>query len=146
MVRSCVEIEFVKCYDYFLIGIDGRSKKGGIVGWRISDGKDPLAGQPSHSGASSSQGAVDGPPKTRKANLTIRHEDETRIVSSLQDAGKKLTSGSLYSVVVDISRTGTLDIGVKDLTDNILAISLLKRENNIPGSGEAAGRLFPLMY
>lgn len=121
--------------------LDDRSKRA-IVGWRISEGKDPLAGPGPHSGASSPQALVDAPPKTRKANLTIRHEDETRIVSSLQDAGKKLTSGSLYTVVVDISRTGTLDIGVKDLTDNVLAISLLKRENNIPGSGEAAGTVY----
>jgi len=32
-----------------------------------------------------------------------------------------------------------MDIGVKDLADNILAVSLLKRENNIPGAGEVAG-------
>eukprot|EP01034_Spumella_vulgaris_P023345 gene23345-29558_t len=34
---------------------------------------------------------------------------------------------------------GTLGIGVKDLTDNILAVSMLKRENNQPGPGEEAG-------
>jgi hypothetical protein len=52
---------------------------------------------------------------------------------------KKQTTGSIYSVVVDVSRSGTLDIGVKDLADNILAVSLLKRKDDQPGSGEEAG-------
>jgi hypothetical protein len=76
----------------------------------------------------------------KKANLTIRLEDEARIVGSIHDAGKKLTTGSIYSVVVDVSRTGTLDIGVKDLNESVLAVSLLKRENDRPGAGEAAGK------
>jgi hypothetical protein len=76
---------------------------------------------------------------TKKANLTIRLEDEARIISSIHDASKRLTSGSIYSVVVDVSETGTLDIGVKDLNENVLAVSLLKRHNDRPGAGEAAG-------
>lgn len=75
----------------------------------------------------------------KKANLTIRLEDEARIIGSIHDASKKLTTGAIYSVVVDISKTGTLDIGVKDLNENVLAVSLLKRENDRPGAGEAAG-------
>eukprot|EP01034_Spumella_vulgaris_P037245 gene37245-45957_t len=37
---------------------------------------------------------------------------------------------------------GTLGIGVTDLSDNILAVSMLKRENNQPGPGEEAGDAF----
>jgi hypothetical protein len=75
----------------------------------------------------------------RRENLTIRKEDEARVVASMHNAARKQTSGSIYSVVVDISRTGTLGIGVKDLTDQVLAVSMLKRENGIPGAGELAG-------
>ena len=75
----------------------------------------------------------------KKANLSIRLEDETRIVAGLQSAVKKQTSGSIYSVVVDVSKSGTLDIGVKDLADNLLAVSLLKRKDDKPGAGEEAG-------
>lgn len=84
------------------------------------------------------------PPETvkpKKANLSIRLEDEARIISGLHNAAKKQTTGSIYSVIVDVSRTGTLDIGVKDLSDNILVVSLLKRQNDKPGAGEEAGKL-----
>ena len=75
----------------------------------------------------------------KKENLSIRKEDEMRVVRSLQDASKKQTTGSIYSVIVDISKSGTLGIGVKDLSDSILAVSLLKRKNDMPGAGEEAG-------
>ncbi len=78
-------------------------------------------------------------PKVKKENLTIRVEDEIRIVAGMNSAAKKQTTGSIFSVVVDISKTGTLGIGVKDLSDNILAVSMLKREDNQPGPGEEAG-------
>jgi hypothetical protein len=77
--------------------------------------------------------------KTKKANLSIRFEDESRIIAGLQTAVKKQSTGSIYSVVVDITKTGALDIGVKDLTDTLLAVSLLKRKDNMPGAGEEAG-------
>lgn len=77
-----------------------------------------------------------------KENLTIRRDDEARIVTALHSASKKQTTGSIYSVVVDLSKTGTLGIGVKDLTDHVLAVSMLKRENCTPGAGEDAGKLF----
>lgn len=80
--------------------------------------------------------------KVKKENLTIRQEDEVRIVTGMHSAAKKQTTGSIYSVVVDISRTGTMSIGVKDLSDNILAVSMLKRENGMPGPGEEAGEYF----
>lgn len=82
---------------------------------------------------------VDKNKTAKKANLSIRLEDETRIVAGLQSAVKKQTTGSIYSVVVDVSKSGTLDIGVKDLADNILAVSLLKRKDDKPGAGEEAG-------
>lgn len=72
-------------------------------------------------------------------NLTIRLDDEIRIVSAMQLAAKKQTTGSIYSVKVDISKKGSLGVGVKDLSDSILAISLLKRENGALGPGESAG-------
>jgi hypothetical protein len=75
-----------------------------------------------------------------KANLTIRKDDEVRIVDSLHSAAKKQTTGAIYSVVVDLGKTGSLGIGVKDLADNVLAVSMLKRENCSPGPGEDAGR------
>jgi hypothetical protein len=78
-------------------------------------------------------------PKIKKENLTIRLEDEARIVAGMSSAAKKQTTGAIFSVVVDISKMGTLGIGVKDLSDNILAVSMLKRENNQPGPGEEAG-------
>lgn len=75
----------------------------------------------------------------KKENLSIRLEDETRIVASLYSATKKQASGTLYSIIVDMTKSGALDIGVKDLADNTLAVSMLKRENNKPGAGEEAG-------
>lgn len=72
-------------------------------------------------------------------SLTIRVSDEARIVTSVRDASKKLTSGGIFSVKVDISSSGALGIGVKDLVDNILTVSMLKRSGGVPGAGEAAG-------
>lgn len=76
----------------------------------------------------------------RNENLSIRKEDEARIVAGLHSAAKKQSTGSIYSVVVDLSKTGTLGIGVKDLADHVLAVSMLKRENCSPGAGEDAGK------
>ena len=86
-----------------------------------------------------------------KENLSIRKEDEARIVSGLHSAAKKQTTGSIYSVVVDLTKTGSLGIGVKDLADSVLAVSMLKRENCCPGAGEDAGKsrsriLFYILY
>jgi hypothetical protein len=78
--------------------------------------------------------------RVTKENLSIRKEDEARIVAALHSAAKKQTTGSIYSVVVDLGKTGTLGIGVKDLGDNVLAVSMLKRENCCPGAGEDAGK------
>ncbi len=80
-----------------------------------------------------------GPDKVKKENLSIRVEDEPRIVSAMINAAKKQTTGSIYSVEIDISRTRTLGMGVKDLAENILCVSLLKRKDNRPGAGEEAG-------
>lgn len=97
----------------------------------VTQEEDPLS--------KASNGLYEHYPKVKKENLTIRLEDEIRIVAAMSSAAKKQTTGSIFSVVVDISKTGTLGIGVKDLNDNILAVSMLKRENNQPGPGEEAG-------
>jgi hypothetical protein len=89
-----------------------------------------------------SDNAYENLPKIKKENLTIRLEDEARIVAGMSSAAKKQTTGAIFSVVVDISKMGTLGIGVKDLSDNILAVSMLKRENNQPGPGEEAGKYY----
>ena len=81
----------------------------------------------------------DGAKGTRTESLTIRTSDETRIVAAMANAAKRQTTGTVFSVKVDISKTGTLGIGVKDLTDNILAVSMLKRSNGECGAGETAG-------
>ena len=56
-----------------------------------------------------------GPPSAivKKECLSIRVEDEVRIVTSLASAARKQATGSVFSVKVDISRTGTLGIGVR---------------------------------
>lgn len=77
--------------------------------------------------------------RVTKENLTIRKDDEARIVAGLHSAARKQTTGAIYSVVVDLGKTGSLGIGVKDLADNILAVSMLKRQNCCPGPGEDAG-------
>ena len=66
---------------------------------------------------------------TYEESLTIRAEDESRIVSAMSDASKKKTSGSFYSVVIQLLTSGKMGIGVKDLANDILAISMLKRPN-----------------
>jgi hypothetical protein len=77
--------------------------------------------------------------KIKSESLTIRVTDEARIVSAFRDAAKKHTTGSIFNVKVDIGSSGALGIGVKDLSDNILAVSMLKRSNGLPGAGEIAG-------
>ena len=62
-------------------------------------------------------------------SLTIRTEDESRIVSAMADASKKKTSGAFYSISVPLLSNGKMGIGVKDLSNNILAVSMLKRPN-----------------
>lgn len=84
--------------------------------------------------------------KVTKENLIIRKEDELRIVASLHKAARKQTNGSIFSVVVDLSKTGTLGIGVKDLPDHVLAVSMLKRDNCQPGAGEDAGTSYIHIY
>jgi hypothetical protein len=78
-------------------------------------------------------------PKIRTESLTIRQSDESRIVSAMATASKKQTTGAVFSVKVDLGHSGALGIGVKDLSGNMLAVSMLKRANGEPGAGEAAG-------
>ena len=79
------------------------------------------------------------PVKYKNESLTIRMEDEQRIVAAMTNAANKQTTGSVFSVKVDIGVSGTLGIGVKDLSGNLLAVSMLKRSNGELGAGEAAG-------
>jgi len=101
---------------------------------------DPLLNPPvgSESVAGDSTGGQ-GPPKRKSESLTIRPEDEVRISLALVDAAKKQTTGSIFSLKIDTGRSGVLGIGVKDMPDNLLAVSMLKRANCNPGAGEAAG-------
>jgi hypothetical protein len=78
-------------------------------------------------------------PKIRTESLTIRQADESRIVTAMATASKKQTTGAVFSVKVDLGPTGALGIGVKDLSGNMLAVSMLKRANGEPGAGESAG-------
>lgn len=77
--------------------------------------------------------------KVRTESLTIRVSEEDRIKDALRDASKKLKTGSIFNVKVDVGSTGTLGIGVKDFDTNLLAVSMLKRSNGVVGAGEAAG-------
>lgn len=77
--------------------------------------------------------------KRKTESLTIRVEDEVRIGAALANAAKKQMTGSIFSIKIDIYKSGTLGIGVKDLPDNMLGVSMLKRANGQPGAGELAG-------
>lgn len=100
-----------------------------------------LASPPSSfsSSASTSTPLSVKPHKTKTESLTIRGEDEVRISEALANAAKKQTTGAIYSLKIDVRKSGTLGIGVKDLCDKLLAVSMLKRANGQPGAGEAAG-------
>lgn len=77
--------------------------------------------------------------KDKTECLTIKTADETRIVSAMNDVSKNKTQGIIFSVKVDISKVSSLGIGVKDLPDTLLAISMLKRVNGKLGPVESAG-------
>lgn len=47
--------------------------------------------------------------------------------------------GAIFSVRIDISKTKTLGIGVKDLPNNLLTVSMLKRSGGELGAAESAG-------
>ena len=103
--------------------------------------EDPLLNPPA---AAAPPDGAGGPPqqtkKTKKSeSLTIRPEDEVRISQALANAAKKLSTGSIFSVKIDTGKSGVLGIGVKDLHDKLLAVSMLKRTSGQPGSGESAG-------
>lgn len=94
---------------------------------------------PSTSSSISSTTSSPSSTKNKKLNLSIRSDDETRIVNSLNSAAKKITSGSIFSIVVNISINNTLDIGVKDLQNDLVTVYRLKRTYDLPGAGESAG-------
>jgi hypothetical protein len=72
-------------------------------------------------------------------SLVIKLADEVRIVAAMANAAKRQTTGSLFNVKVELSKSGALGIGVKDLSGNLLAVSMLKRTNGHLGAGESAG-------
>ena len=117
-----------------LVSSKGRSVSRGMV-------HDPLLNPPAGSESVADPASVQVLPKrkTKSESLTIRPEDEVRISLALVDAAKKQTTGSIFSLKIDTGRSGVLGIGVKDMPDNLLAVSMLKRANCNPGAGEAAG-------
>ena len=76
---------------------------------------------------------------SKSESLTLKVSDESRIVNSIADAAKKKKTGSLYSVAINFSLWGTIGLGVKNLSNNFLVVSMLKRQNGQLGPGEAAG-------
>jgi hypothetical protein len=73
-------------------------------------------------------------------NITLRPADEIRIEQAMMNADKKQSTGSVFSVRINIEKSrGVLGIGVKDLSNGILTVSMLKRKDSLPGPGESAG-------
>eukprot|EP00981_Chlorochromonas_danica_P001373 scaffold292_cov161-Ochromonas_danica.AAC.11 len=80
------------------------------------------------------------PPRHVTTSYSLKVEDEMRIVHAIYDTAKKKAKGSVYSVTVDLSHSqGGLSMGMKDLVDGILIVSLLRRADGVPGPAEAAG-------
>ena len=101
---------------------------------KVEEGADPLSDLPT-----TLDDAAATPLKLE--SLTIRVADEARIVSAMVSAARKQTTGSVFSVRVDISGNGALGIGVKDLGDagSLLSVSMLKRADGKAGASELAG-------
>jgi hypothetical protein len=105
---------------------------------------DPLANRSSRTDSCSSTSSAtpirpSESTRVKTESLTIRLTDELRIVGAMADAAKKKTSGVIFTVRIDTSKSASLCIGVKDLQDKLLAISMLKRVNGVPGPVEQAG-------
>ena len=101
--------------------------------------EDPLAALAAMETVDRVSNSSGSPTKLKYESLTIRLSDEIRIVQSMTDAAKKKTSGVIFTVKVNINGAKSLGIGVKDLQDKIVAVSMLKRVNSAPGSVEVAG-------
>lgn len=72
-------------------------------------------------------------------SLTLRSSDEHRVAAAINEASKMKKTGSLFSIIIELSSVGTLGLGVKVLKNNVLAVSMLKRVNGALGPGEMAG-------
>ena len=72
-------------------------------------------------------------------SLTLRTTDESRVAAAMSEAAKMKKTGSIFSVAIVLSNTGTLGLGVKMLKCNVLAVTMLKRSNGALGPGEVAG-------
>lgn len=94
-------------------------KRGSMTGsrQRVVDSEDPLQLFPAPSSPGVASGSSDAysSGSVKRESLSIRPEDEMRIVDALNDAAKKQTTGAIYSIKVDISKTGTLGIGNRNL-------------------------------
>ena len=112
-----------------------------LKGKKVDQDEDPLSTTRDRVASTGSNDSILGVGSGNKVeSLSIRAEDETRILAAIGTAIKKQSSGIVFSIKVDISKTGSLGIGVKDLGDkSVLAVSMLKRNNGMPGGGELAG-------
>lgn len=71
--------------------------------------------------------------------LALTAADEYKIITAITDAAKKITTGTIMSIHIDFSPTGSLRLGVKDLHGGILVVSVLKRTEGKPGPAESSG-------
>jgi hypothetical protein len=71
--------------------------------------------------------------------FVIKADGGERIKNAIIKAVKKQATISLYSLKVDMSKTTNLGIGIKDISENLLVVSMLKRENGFNGPAEEAG-------
>jgi hypothetical protein len=111
-----------------------------LKGKKVDQDEDPLNITRDRVASTGSNDSTLSSGSNKIESLMIRAEDESRILAAISTAIKKQTSGIVFSVKVDISRTGSLGIGVKDLGEkSVLTVSMLKRNNGTPGSGELAG-------
>ncbi len=111
-----------------------------LKGKKVDQDEDPLNSTRDRVASTGSNDSTLSSGSNKIESLMIRAEDESRILAAINTAIKKQTSGIVFSVKVDISRTGSLGIGVKDLGEkSVLTVSMLKRNNGTPGSGELAG-------
>ncbi len=89
--------------------------------------------------------ASDGNGSNKKAtykieSITLKVMDEARIEEAVINTNKKQTTGSVFSVRINIKKSaGVLAIGIKDLNQGILTVSMLKRRDGRKGPGEEAG-------
>jgi hypothetical protein len=105
---------------------EGRDRRMSVERVKVNDKSDPLA-------------ATGAEKVVKSETLVLRSTDEVRVSAAMVDASKKKKTGSIFSVNIDISSSSTLGLGVKNLKDSILTVSMLKRKNGVLGLAESAG-------